>query len=125
LRESLIASIADDLPIIITLVVITALLITSHIPWYYVVPALAVLTITSIALYKGAKAQLRPPIKGLDELRGLVGTVVEVSRNSLLIRIDGELWRAKCLSECIGLRPGLKVKVVGVEGSELVVKVIE
>ena len=121
-RESVIASLADDSIVIAALIIAAALayvfwkdaLITSLI-------AASAGTLAFIA-YKATVAQVRPPVKGLTSMNGLVGEVVSDCSNSLMVNVNGELWSAECLTDCKECGVGDKVVVDGLRESKLLVR---
>ncbi len=124
LSEAVIASLTDDLVLVIILVVVIVLLIISKLPWYYLIPLGIASCLVVLMMYKGLIAQLRPSMRGLDEFKGLVGDVIDFSDGELIIRINGELWRARCVTSCNDVALGSKVEVVGRDGHVLLVKFI-
>ncbi len=123
-RESVLASLVDDLPLIVILVVIAALLITSGLPWYYLIPIGIALGLVTLIMYKGIAAQLRPPMSGFDRFKGLVGEIVDFEDGEFIVRIGGELWRARCITSCSNAYLGSRVEVIGVDGHVLLVKLL-
>ncbi len=117
----LIALMADEIIVaIVLLAVLPALGID--------VPALITGLILGILLVKdvliapyvlGGGLEKRPQT-GPESLVGRTAMVVEDLSPEGLVKLDGELWRAKCLHGTAG--KGEKVSVVGVEGTKLLVE---
>ena len=62
----------------------------------------------------------RKPSTGAEALVGRTAVVVEDLSPEGLVKLDGELWRAKCLHGTA--RRGEKVRVVKVRGTKLIVE---
>ncbi|NJE62449.1 NfeD family protein [Thermococcus sp. 21S7] len=67
----------------------------------------------------GGGADKRPRA-GPEGLIGRTALVVEDLSPEGVVKLDGELWRAKCLHGTAGR--GEKVRIVGVEGTKLIVE---
>ena len=52
-------------------------------------------------------------VTGVSGLIGLKGTVLSVQNHEIMVKIQGEIWRARC---SVPLKPGDMVQVFGVEG---------
>jgi membrane-bound serine protease (ClpP class) len=81
-------------------------------PWSYVaVIAAAIIEIAEVKLFLWYSRR-RHATTGAEALAGMVGTVVEACRPIGQIRVDGELWRARCED---GADPGDTVVVEKLE----------
>jgi membrane protein implicated in regulation of membrane protease activity len=81
-------------------------------PWSYVaVIAAAIIEIAEVKLFLWYSRRRRATT-GAEALAGMVGTVVEACRPIGQIRVDGELWRARCEG---GADPGDTVVVEKLE----------
>ncbi len=125
MRESVIASIIDDLAIIAVIAVAAAVIISLGLPWYIIIPVCGSIALISIAMVKGAVAQLRPPAKGVGSVEGLAGVVIDSRNGYLLINIEGELWRGRCVNSYDKVAPGVRVLVTKVNGLEVIVKPVD
>jgi len=98
------------------------LLIDSDSPAFGIPTALiALFTVTSAAFVLGvagmaAKARRRPVISGASALLGASGELLEFANGEGWAMVHGEHWR---VSGAPTLRPGARVRVVGVRGSTL------
>ncbi len=122
MRDSVIASLIDDVIIIAVIASAAAIIISLGFPWYVIIPACGLIALISLAMIKGVIAQLKPPVKGIGGVEGLTGVVIDSRAGYLLISIGGELWRGRCINSCSNISPGSKVLVVKVNGSEVIVK---
>jgi len=121
-REQVIASLADDLIVIAALIIAAAL---SYILWGDIlIASLIAASAGGLAFiaYKATLAQVRPPVRGLTSMKGLIGEVVSGCSNSLMVRVGGELWSAECLTGCEGCEVGDKVVVEGLREVKLLVR---
>ena len=92
-----------------------------HIPlWVLIVTMLAWCTYTVITYRMGSRALRRKPVHGLTAMLGSEGKVVSPLVPEGMVRIKGELWRAKSASG--GMDTGEEVTVVGQDGLKLIVR---
>ena len=92
-----------------------------HIPlWVLIIVMLAWGAYTIITYRMGSRALRRKPVHGLTAMLGSEGKVVSSLVPEGLVRIKGELWRAKSASG--RLDTGEKVIVVGQDGLKLTVR---
>ncbi len=119
-REQVVAAILDDLVVVAVLALSVILLLHFLGEWYYVLPLLAVIGFLAFILVKGIAAQLRRPLTGLEAMVGVEGVVVEeAGEGYVVVKVDGELWKAECRGEC---RVGARVRVIGFRGLILIVE---
>jgi len=92
-----------------------------HIPlWVLIIVMLAWGAYTVITYRMGSRALRRKPVHGLTAMLGSEGKVVSPLVPEGMVRIKGELWRAKSASE--RMDTGEEVTVVGQDGLKLVVR---
>ena len=92
-----------------------------HIPlWVLIIVMLAWGTYTVITYRMGSRALRRKPIAGLLDMVGSEGEVVSPLVPEGMVRIRGELWKAKALSGRIDT--GEEVTVVGQDRLKLIVR---
>ncbi|WP_048149560.1 NfeD family protein [Thermococcus sp. AM4] len=117
----LIALMADEIIVaIVLLAVLPALGI--EVPIFITGFILGVLIVKDVlvAPYVLGGGLERKPSTGAEALVGRTAVVVEDLLPEGLVKLDGELWRAKCLHGTA--RRGEKVRVAGVEGTKLIVE---
>ncbi|UCE97376.1 MAG: hypothetical protein JSV74_05340 [Dehalococcoidia bacterium] len=68
----------------------------------------------------GSSALKRQPLVGLGTMVGVRGTVVKPLKPEGLIKVGGELWRAK--STGVDIDSGAKIVVIGQDGRILLVR---
>jgi membrane-bound ClpP family serine protease len=78
------------------------------------------LTWTVFTYQKGTHALVRKPVRGLVDMRGLKGTVVEPLHPDGLVKIRGELWGSSSVAGRI--ESGAMVIVVAQQGLKLTVR---
>jgi len=92
-----------------------------HIPlWVLIIVMLAWCTYTITTYRMGSRALRKKPIAGLLDMLGSEGKVVNPLVPEGLVRIKGELWRAKSASGRVDT--GEEVTVVGQDRLELIVR---
>jgi len=92
-----------------------------HIPlWVLIIVMLAWGTYTVVTYRMGSRALRRKPVHGLTAMLGSEGKVVSPLVPEGMVRIKGELWRAKSASE--RMDTGEEVTVVGQDGLKLIVR---
>ena len=92
-----------------------------HIPlWVLIIVMLAWGAYTIITYRMGSRALRRKPVHGLAAMLGSEGKVVSPLVPEGMVRIKGELWRAKSASG--RMDTGEEVTVVGQDGLKLVVR---
>ncbi len=92
-----------------------------HIPlWVLIIVMLAWGTYTVVTYRMGSRALRRKPMVGLLNMVSSKGKVVSSLVPEGMVRIKGELWRAKSASG--RLDTGQEVTVVGQDGLELIVR---
>lgn len=92
-----------------------------HIPlWVLIIVMMAWVAYTVTTYRMGSRALRRKPVHGLTAMLGSEGKVVSSLGPKGLVRIKGELWKAKSASG--RLDPGEKVIVVGQDGLKLTVR---
>jgi len=92
-----------------------------HIPlWVLIIVMLAWGTYTVTTYRMGSRALRKKPVNGLTAMVGSEGKVVSPLVPGGLVRIKGELWRAK--SESGRIDTGEKVTVVGQDRLKLIVR---
>ncbi len=92
-----------------------------HIPlWVLIIVMLAWGTYTVTTYRMGSRALRRKPVHGLTAMLGSEGKVVSPLVPEGMVRIKGELWKAKSASG--RMDTGEKVIVVGQDGLKLIVR---
>jgi len=92
-----------------------------HIPlWVLIIVMLAWGAYTIITYRMGSRALRRKPVSGLIAMLGSEGEVVSPLAPEGLVRIKGELWRAKSTSG--RMDTGEEVTVVGQDRLKLIVR---
>ncbi len=92
-----------------------------HIPlWVLIIGMLAWGTYTVTTYRMGSRALRRKPVHGLTAMLGSEGKVVSPLVPEGMVRIKGELWRAKSASG--KMDTGEEVTVVGQDGLKLIVR---
>ena len=92
-----------------------------HIPlWVLIIVMMAWAAYTVTTYQMGSRALRRKPVHGLTAMLGSEGKVVRSLAPEGLVRIKGELWKAKSASGSMDI--GEKVIVVGQDGLELTVR---
>ena len=92
-----------------------------HIPlWILIIVMLGWCAYTVITYRMGSRALRRKPVHGLTAMLGSEGEVVSPLVPEGMVRIKGELWRAKSASG--RMDTGEEVTVVGQDGLKLVVR---
>ena len=79
---------------------------------------LALLLFVAFALRAVMRTRRRPVVIGGDDMVGREG----VMRGASSVFVEGELWRARPVSQETTLSPGERVRVIGREGFDLVVE---
>ena len=80
----------------------------------------AVSLAVGVIVYLVVRAHSREPSVGPEALVGQVGEAVDELNPEGMVRVEGELWRARSRSGRIGR--GERVRVVGVDGLTLIVE---
>ena len=92
-----------------------------HIPlWVLIIVMLAWGAYTIITYRMGSRALRKKPVDGLTAMVGSKGKVVSSLVPEGMVRIKGELWRAKSASG--RMDTGEEVTVVGQDGLQLIVR---
>ena len=92
-----------------------------HIPlWILIIVMLAWGAYTITTYRMGSRALRRKPVHGLTAMLGSEGKVVSPLVPEGMVRIKGELWRAKSASG--RMDAGEEVTVVGQDGLKLIVR---
>ncbi|MBA7657611.1 hypothetical protein ES703_65550 [subsurface metagenome] len=92
-----------------------------HIPlWVLIIVMAAWCAYTVITYRMGSRALRRKPVHGLTAMLGSEGKVVSPLVPEGMVRIKGELWRAKSASG--RMDTGEEVTVVGQDGLKLIVR---
>ena len=92
-----------------------------HIPlWVLIIVMMAWAAYTVTTYRMGSRALRRKPVHGLTAMLGSEGKIVSSLVPEGLVRIKGELWKAKSASG--SMDTGEKVIVVGQDGLELTVR---
>lgn len=87
-------------------------------PWRFVAVATGLAVEVAETWFWWWLSRRRRPVVGVEALIGARASVVSACRPRGQVRVAGELWQATCES---GADPGDVVRVVSVEGLELVV----
>ena len=92
-----------------------------HVPlWVLIIVMLAWGTYTVVTYRMGSRALRKKPVDGLTAMVGSEGEVVSPLVPEGMVRIKGELWRAKSASGRVGT--GEEVTVVGQDRLKLIVR---
>ena len=92
-----------------------------HIPLWVLIIVMAAWGAYSVITYRmGSRALMKKPIVGLLDMAGGEGRVVSPLVPEGMVRIKGELWMAKSVSE--RMDTGEEVTVVGQDGLKLIVR---
>ena len=97
---------------------IVAVLVWIERPWSYVVVGVAAAIEIGEAWFWWWLSHRRRPAVGVETLVGMTATVVSPCRPLGQVRVQGELWEARCER---GADVGEAVEVVAVDGLTLVV----
>ena len=90
-------------------------------PWLIAGVTLFSLAILSVLLTVALRAQRRPTITGLEELKAATAEVIDWSQGQGQVRVTGEIWMARAAGPEYIINPGDKVRVVDVDGLKLIV----
>ena len=92
-----------------------------HIPLWVLIIVMAAWCAYAVVTYRmGSRALRRKPVHGLTAMLGSKGKVVSPLVPEGMVRIKGELWRAKSASG--RMDTGEEVTVVGQDGLKLIVR---
>lgn len=92
-----------------------------HIPLYGIILICICFLVYAVIFYhKGSRALLKPPVLGFTDQVGLEGQVVSRLTPEGLVKISGELWKAKV--ENGNIEVGAQVVVVSQKGFKLIVR---
>ena len=92
-----------------------------HIPFWILISVMVSWVIFTVTTYRmGSRALRRKPVHGLTAMLGSEGRVVSPLIPEGMVRIRGELWKAKSLSGRID--SGEKIAVIGQDGLKLTVR---
>jgi membrane protein implicated in regulation of membrane protease activity len=124
MREQVVAALLDELVLLLAVgAIAAALAVLVGFRWYLLLPLVAVIAFLVLLLVKGVEAQLRRPVVGIEALVGKHGRVVETpGADTVVVLVEGELWKARCRVKGCRLSRGVEVRVVGYEGLTLLVE---
>ncbi len=92
-----------------------------HIPLWVLIIVMAAWCAYTVTTYRmGSRALRKKPIAGLLDMAGSEGKAVSPLAPEGMVRIKGELWRAKSASE--RMDTGEKITVMGQDGLKLTVR---
>jgi membrane-bound serine protease (ClpP class) len=91
-------------------------------PWMIAGVTLFCLAVFSVLLTVALRAQRRPTVTGIEELKAATAEVIDWSQGAGQVRVTGEIWMAKTAGPEFIINPGDKVKVIDVDGLKLIVK---
>lgn len=91
-------------------------------PWMIAGVTLASVAFLSVLLAVALRAQRRPTVTGVEEMKAAVAEVLDWSQGQGQVRVTGEIWMARAAAPDFIINTGDKVKVVDIEGLKLVVK---
>lgn len=92
-----------------------------HLPLPVLIVLMAALVAYAVITYRlGSRALRKKPVAGLSDMVGTKGKVVSRLDPEGLVRIKGELWKARSAAGRIDT--GEEVTVVGQEGLKLIVR---
>lgn len=91
-------------------------------PWMIAAVTLASVGLLSVLLAVALRAQRRPTVTGVEELKAAVAEVLDWSQGQGQVRVTGEIWMARAASPDFIINIGDKVKVVDIDGLKLIVK---
>jgi membrane protein implicated in regulation of membrane protease activity len=103
---------------VLLVLAIVAVLVWIERPWSYVVVGVAAAIEIGEAWFWWWLSHRRRPAVGVETLVGMTATVVSPCRPLGQVRVQGELWEARCER---GADVGEAVEVVAVDGLTLVV----
>jgi membrane protein implicated in regulation of membrane protease activity len=87
------------------------------VPLSLAVPAYAAVVALSVWMYVLIMRSMHRPLEsGVEKLEHDEGEVIEASGKRAMVRVESEIWQARCDEE---LRRGDRVKVLAVEGLTL------
>jgi membrane protein implicated in regulation of membrane protease activity len=102
---------------LILLLPLLALPIFWVVPLSLAVPAYAAVVALSVWMYVLIMRSMHRPLEsGVEKLEHDEGEVIEASGKRAMVRVESEIWQARCDEE---LRRGDRVKVLAVEGLTL------
>lgn len=91
-------------------------------PWMIAGVTLASVAFLSVLLAVAIRAQRRPTVTGIEEIKAAVAEVIDWSQGQGQVRVTGEIWMARAASADFIINTGDKVKVVDIDGLKLIVK---
>lgn len=108
----------------LTLVALLLALLVLPSPWGAAIVAVAALAdlAETVALIRWSRR--RRAAVGLETLAGRSATVVTTLAPRGQVRVDGEIWSARCAAAGAVARRGDRVRIIRVEGLELVVEAL-
>ncbi len=83
---------------------------------------LTALVVLSILLAVALRAQKRPVVTGIEEMKAAVAEVVNWGSGKGEVRVAGELWSAIAASPDFIINPGDRVKILEIDGLRLIVQ---
>jgi membrane-bound serine protease (ClpP class) len=95
-----------------------------HLPLATLIALMIVWAVIAVIVYRaGSRALRKKPMAGLESIIGTKGRVVRPLDPDGLIRIGGELWRAKSTANRIDI--GEEVTIVERKGTILIVRAVD
>ncbi|MDE1153368.1 MAG: nodulation protein NfeD [Micavibrio sp.] len=91
-------------------------------PWVIGGVTVTSLAILSVLMAVALRAQRRPTVTGVEELRSAVCDVISWGQGKGEVRVTGEIWKATAASPEFIINPGDRVKVVDIDGLNLIVQ---
>lgn len=91
-------------------------------PWLVAGITLSSLAFFSVIVAVALRAQRKPTVTGVDELKTAIGEVLDWEQGQGKVRVTGEVWSASAASPELIINKGDKVKVVEVDGLRLIVQ---
>lgn len=91
-------------------------------PWMIAGVTLFSLAVLSVLLTVALRAQRRPTVTGIEELKAATAEVIDWSQGQGQVRVTGEIWMARTAGPEFIINTGDKVSVVDIDGLKLIVK---
>lgn len=106
----------------LTLIALLLALLVLPAPWGAALVAVAALADVAETVVLVRWSRRRRAVVGLGTLAGRTATVVTTLAPRGQVRVDGELWAARCTAAGAVAQPGDRVRIIRVEGLDLVVE---
>jgi len=91
-----------------------------HVPCWGLLPVIAAWIVLSVLIYRcGSRALERKAVTGLPDMAGLKGIVVKDVNPEGMVKVNGELWKARSTEP---VETGREVEVVSRQGMTLTIR---